>query len=81
MSEAQVYTHTIQSGSNRENCEAPGRSILLTDNLWRGAGIALVVVLWQLGVNLGWINSFLMGLAGRHRGRGLATVAVGSASG
>ena len=50
MSEAQVYTHTIQSGSNRENCEAPGRSILLTDNLWRGAGIALVVVLWQLGV-------------------------------
>ncbi len=61
MSEAQVYTHTIQSGSNRENCEAPGRSILLTDNLWRGAGIALVVVLWQLGVNLGWINSFLMG--------------------
>ena len=30
MSEAQVYTHTIQSGSNRENCEAPGRSILLT---------------------------------------------------
>lgn len=61
MSEVQSYTHTIQAGSNKENSETPRHSPLLTDNLWRGAGIALMVVLWQVGVNIGWINPFLMG--------------------
>lgn len=33
----------------------------ITDNLWRGAIIATVLALWQLAVNLGWVNPFLMG--------------------
>lgn len=34
---------------------------LVTDNLWRLALIAAVLGLWQLGVDQGWINAFLMG--------------------
>jgi len=34
---------------------------LLTDNLWRMALIAIVLGLWQWGVDQGWINAFLMG--------------------
>ena len=33
----------------------------ITDNLWRGAIIATVLALWQLAVNVGWVNPFLMG--------------------
>ncbi|MBY5929227.1 ABC transporter permease [Halomonas sp. DP8Y7-3] len=61
MSDAQTFTHRIQAGSNKDISEAPKRSVLLTDNLWRGAGIALLVALWQVGVSVGWINPFLMG--------------------
>lgn len=61
MSESPVYTHTIRAGSVKENNEQLKYSSLLTDNLWRGIGLALVIILWQVGVNLGWINAFLMG--------------------
>lgn len=61
MSEDQLHTHIIRAGSVKENNESLAGNTLLTDNLWRGAGLALVIVLWQVGVNLGWINAFLMG--------------------
>ncbi|MBR9905353.1 MAG: ABC transporter permease [Gammaproteobacteria bacterium] len=61
MSEAKVYTHTIRAGSVKENDEQLARNTLFSDNLWRGAGLALVIVIWQVGVSVGWINSFLMG--------------------
>lgn len=61
MSEAKLYTHTIRAGSVKENDEQLARNTLFTDNLWRGAGLALVIIMWQVGVNVGWINSFLMG--------------------
>ena len=61
MSEAQFYTHTIRAGSIKENDEQRARSSFVTDNLWRIAGIGLVVVLWQIGVMTDWINPFLMG--------------------
>ncbi|AXY41658.1 ABC transporter permease [Halomonas sp. JS92-SW72] len=61
MSEAQLYTHTIRAGSVKDNNENLHRNTLLTDNLWRGAGLALVIIMWQVGVNQGWINPFLMG--------------------
>ncbi|MBD3897645.1 ABC transporter permease [Halomonas sp. ML-15] len=61
MSEAQLHTHVIRAGSVKENDEQLAGNTLLSDNLWRGAGLALVVILWQIGVNVGWINSFLMG--------------------
>ncbi|PAU76525.1 ABC transporter permease [Halomonas salipaludis] len=61
MSEAQLHTHVIRAGSVKENDEQLAGNTLLTDNLWRGAGLALVIILWQVGVNVGWINSFLMG--------------------
>lgn len=61
MSEAKLYTHTISAGSIKENNEQWTRNLLFTDNLWRGAGLALVIIVWQVGVSTGWINSFLMG--------------------
>lgn len=61
MSEAKLYTHTIRAGSVKENDEQLARNTLFTDNLWRGAGLALVIIVWQVGVSVGWINSFLMG--------------------
>jgi NitT/TauT family transport system permease protein len=61
MSEAQLYTHTIRAGSVKGNNENLHRNTLLTDNLWRGAGLALVIIMWQVGVNQGWTNPFLMG--------------------
>ncbi|WP_254277559.1 ABC transporter permease [Halomonas sp. 3H] len=61
MSESQLHTHVIRAGSVKENSESLSGNTLLTDNLFRSAGLALVIVIWQLGVNLGWINSFLMG--------------------
>ncbi|TVP48149.1 MAG: ABC transporter permease [Halomonas sp.] len=61
MSEAKLYTHTIRAGSVKENDEQLTRNTLFTDNLWRGAGLALVIIMWQVGVSVGWINSFLMG--------------------
>lgn len=61
MSETQTYTRTIRAGSVKENKEGLANSTLLTDNLWRGSALALVIILWQVGVNTGWINSFLMG--------------------
>ncbi|SDL09200.1 NitT/TauT family transport system permease protein [Franzmannia pantelleriensis] len=61
MSEAQLHTHVIRAGSVKENDEQLAGNTLLTDNLWRGAGLALVIILWQIGVNVGWINPFLMG--------------------
>lgn len=61
MSEAKLYTHTIRAGSVKENDEQLARNTLFTDNLWRGAGLALVIIMWQVGVSVGWINSFLMG--------------------
>ncbi|MEH6642168.1 ABC transporter permease [Vreelandella glaciei] len=61
MSETQFYTHTIRAGSIKENDEKRTRSSFITDNLWRVAGIGLVVVLWQIGVMTDWINPFLMG--------------------
>lgn len=61
MSEAKIYTHTISAGSVKENDEQLARNTLFTDNLWRGAGLALVIIMWQVGVSVGWINSFLMG--------------------
>jgi NitT/TauT family transport system permease protein len=61
MSETQLYTRTIRAGSVKDNNENLHRNTLLTDNLWRGAGLALVIIMWQVGVNQGWINPFLMG--------------------
>lgn len=61
MSEAKLYTHTIRAGSVKENDEQLARNTLFTDNLCRGAGLALVIIMWQVGVSVGWINSFLMG--------------------
>jgi|TARA_A100001518_G_C1225456_1_gene73452 NitT/TauT family transport system permease protein len=61
MSEAKIYTHTISAGSVKENDEQLTRNTLFTDNLWRGAGLALVIIMWQVGVSVGWVNSFLMG--------------------
>ncbi|MGO2240588.1 MAG: ABC transporter permease [Halomonas sp.] len=61
MSEEKLYTHTISAGSIKENNEQWTRNLLFTDNLWRGAGLALVIIVWQVGVSTGWINSFLMG--------------------
>ena len=61
MSETQLYTRTIRAGSVKDNNENLHRNTLLTDNLWRGAGLALVIIMWQTGVNQGWINPFLMG--------------------
>lgn len=33
----------------------------ITDNLWRGGIIATVLAFWQLAVNIGWVNPFLIG--------------------
>lgn len=61
MSEAQVYTHVIRPGSIKENTASLSRNTMLADNLWRGAGLAIILIIWQVGVNMGWINAFLMG--------------------
>jgi len=61
MSEVILHKHVIRAGSVKENNEGLARNTFLTDNLWRGAAFAVVVILWQIGTDLGWINAFLMG--------------------
>ena len=61
MSEAQVYTHTIRPGQANAGASTISGNTLFTDNLWRGAGLTSIILLWQVGVNVGWINPFLMG--------------------
>lgn len=61
MSEVILHKHVIRAGSVKENNEGLARNTFLTDNLWRGAAFAIVVILWQIGTDLGWINAFLMG--------------------
>lgn len=61
MSGARIHTRTIRPGSIGENATRTGKNALLTDNLWRGAGLAAIIALWQFGVGVGWINPFLMG--------------------
>lgn len=61
MSEVVLHKHVIRAGSVKENNEGLARNTFLTDNLWRGAAFAVVILLWQIGTDLGWINAFLMG--------------------
>ncbi|MGQ7845172.1 ABC transporter permease [Granulosicoccus sp. 3-233] len=61
MSETILHKHVIRAGSVKENNESLTRNTFLIDNLWRGAAFAVVIIFWQIGTDLGWINAFLMG--------------------